>query len=270
MTSAKVVADSINPAGHRLTTMELVFPRIILAEFNTHRVFSRNSASSRAIPVQKVIDQVRDNPYVPSYWTMNQTGMVGADMPDDSRLHEAAEGHWRAAADEMRFRAQMMADLGIHKQHVNRLLEPFMWHSVIVSSTEWDNFFNLRCSPDAQPEIRLLAEEMRYQLSISEPTPIGSGMWHTPYDGEGSEDYMYDIETRKKISVARCARVSYNRHIEVGDVEKDVALYDRLLARGHLSPFEHVATPVRMGSIGDWEPAPGNFTGWVQLRHEVC
>lgn len=264
MTSAKVVADSISPSGHRLTTMELVFPRIILAEFNTHRVFSRNSASSRAIPVDRMLELVELNPYIPKVWTRNQPGMQGGERLTGSDA-VAAECVWHEALWYALKTARKLRDLDVHKQHINRLLEPFMWHQVVVSSTEWDNFFRLRGAPDAQPEMQDLCWAMVFALADSCPVQFqeGDGRWHLPYVTT-DENVMLALETRKKVSVARCARVSYMRQNDVRAVVDDVRLYDRLLASGHMSPFEHVARPM---TEGDGDYPPGNFTGWMQLRH---
>ena len=199
----KVLADSRSPAGYRLTTLEATFPRFVLAEFNTHRVFSRNSASSRAIPIAKQLRRVLEEPYVPIEFGSNQPGMqAGAALAGEKR--DAAEHEWLRARDDavrrvlgliadpdafsadedlleileqveaaIRDRTQPAEWLNVHKQVANRLLEPFMWHTVIVTATEWDNFWNLRCHPDAQPEIRLVAETMRDAMEASEPERTG-------------------------------------------------------------------------------------------------
>lgn len=141
---ATVVADSENPFGDRLTTMVVTFPRIVLAEFNTHRMFSRNSASSRAIPFKKMLERVKEHPFVPLAFQKEHTGMQGTEYFDklDS---EACIREWKYSVEETINGAQQLHDLGVTKQICNRLLEPFLWHTVIVSSTEWENFFALRC-----------------------------------------------------------------------------------------------------------------------------
>lgn len=275
--TARVLADSVSPAGHRLTTMECTFPRMILAEFNTHRVFSRNSASSRAIPVERVIEQVRDNPYVPQTWTSNQKGMVGGE-PLGAYGTAAANVFWDDARQSAIEAACRLVEAGVHKQHVNRLLEPFMWHTVIVSSTEWDNFFKLRIHGAAQPEMQELADQMMCALEGSTPRRVYYGEYHLPLVDTGDWTYFEDERAQKlmiKRSVARCARVSYGRHNDWKTLDEDVALYDRLRAAGHWSPFEHVATPFEQEYYENCShyPAPGppgNFTGWLQHRHEVC
>src|SRR3954452_23556453 len=151
MYDAKILKDSISAAGARLTTFEVTIPRIVLAEFNTHRVFSRNSASSRAIPVAKSIEMVEDDPFVPEVFAANQKGMQGDD-PLDARNEAEAARVWHDALFDAIFHAKKLEELGLHKALANRILEPFKWHTIIVTATEWDNFFALRTDSNAQYE----------------------------------------------------------------------------------------------------------------------
>ena len=151
-----ILADSVNPAGVRLTTLSIRFPRIVLAEFNTHRMLSRNSASSRAIPVEKRIAAVRADPFVPAAFGANKRGMQAGDALTGSQADAAREA-WIRASLQACERAEEMAHAGVHKQWANRLIEPYSWHEVIVSATEWDNFWHLLISEHAQPEIRAAA-----------------------------------------------------------------------------------------------------------------
>ncbi len=290
---ARVLADSVSPAGHRLTTLEATFPRFVLAEFNTHRVFSRNSASSRAIPVAKQLRRVLDDPYVPIEFGSNKPGMqAGPELTGADR--DAAEAKWLQARDdavrhvlglitspenvagfddlheclaaaEGSLKEPPVTWLNVHKQVANRLLEPFMWHTVIVSSTAWDNFFNLRCHPDAQPEIRLVATKMRDAVERSVPTRLEPDEWHLPLVGEAEREEASSVEELARISIGRCARVSYLTHDGSRDLAADVALYDRLLESGHMSPMEHVARPMATAELqrGEWS---GNFQGWIAHR----
>ena len=180
--------------------------RFVLAELNTHRVFSRNSASSRAIPVAKQLARIEADPAIPVEFGANQRGMQ-AGAPLSGTEHEAALATWLAARDAAVAAARSLGEQGVHKQVTNRLLEPFMWHTVIVTSTDWDGFWDQRCSPLAQPEIRVAAEAMRAAFDASEPTALAHGDWHTPY--VRADDGDLDVETRKRIAAARCARVSY-------------------------------------------------------------
>jgi thymidylate synthase ThyX len=295
---AKVLADSRSPQGHRLTTLEVTFPRFVLAEFNTHRVFSRNSASSRAIPIVKQLRRVLEAPFVPLEFGSNQPGMqAGPPLEGEARL--AAEEEWLRARDEavrqvlrlisspdtvgvdddllqrlgdletiIKEKAQPADWLNVHKQVANRLLEPFMWHTVIVTATEWDNFFNLRCHSDAQPEIRRAAELMHEALEGSEPVELGLGEWHLPLVRDEDRTEVDSIEELVKVSAGRCARVSYLTHAGTRDLSADIELHDRLLTSGHMSPLEHPARPLSEEELARSEWC-GNFRGWRQLRKTI-
>lgn len=270
MYAAKILADSMSPAGHRLTTMEATFPRIVLAEFNTHRMFPRNSASSRAVPVEKMIARVEGDPFIPFYWGKNQKGMQAAEQLSTFDAL-AAESEWLAARNQAVATVRKLQLLDLHKQIANRLLEPFMWHTVIVTATEWQNFFALRCHKDAQPEIRKVAEMMRDLYQASFPDHINYGEWHTPLmtDAEKFDLQVgHDVEFMKKVATGRCARVSYLTHDGQRDPHADVDLADRLQASGHMSPFEHVATPLADSVIDD-DQWCGNFYGWKQFRKDL-
>lgn len=267
--SAKVILDSINAQGDRLTTMEVTFHRFVLAEFNTHRVFSRNSASSRAIPVKAQLERIKSQGLFPEAFPAERAGMQGGEELT-SIDRDMAKGFWIIARDQaVKLVEEYLDDtedrgVRLHKSVVNRILEPFMLHTVVVSSTEWENFFDQRCSPLAQPEIRVVADEMRRALYSSVPTVLERFDWHTPYI-QDDEMTALSMTDRVKISAARCARVSYLTHDGVRDINKDLDLFDKLVSADppHWSPLEHVARPT--ASVGD--VAKGNFTGWEQLRH---
>lgn len=262
---ARVIKDSVNDHGNRLTTMVVTFPRIVLSEFNTHGRLAKNSASSRAIPVEKMIQMVEANPYVPIDWGSNQKGMqAGEELSGDAiRL---ARSCWLHARDNAVVQARNLLELGLHKQHTNRLLEPFMWHTVVVTATEWSNFFHLRCHPDAHPDIRRVAENMRKAWVESIPVKLGQGDWHLPFIDD--EDFETEIvqDRLNRMSVARCARVSYLTHDGKRDAAVDVALYERLLQGGHMSPFEHAARPYDSHEHTDPGALRSRFEGWAQLR----
>jgi thymidylate synthase ThyX len=261
--AARVIADSVSESGRRLVTMEVTFPRLVLAEFNTHRVFSRNSASSRAIPIKKQLARIREAPFVPETWGLNKAGMQ-AEHDADQTTAAAARAAWLSARDRAVEQAEELLRLGIHKQLANRLLEPFMWHTVIVTATEWSNFFALRANPMAQPEINTVAGLMLAAYRQSTPNPVPSGGWHLPLLQADERDGTFEhSEDARRISAARCARVSYLTHSGVRDLEADLGLYRRLVDGGHLSPLEHVATPEPDGA---WV---GNFRGWRQLRKTI-
>lgn len=260
MIKTKIVLDSISGAGVRLTTFEVTFPRFVLAEFNTHRMLSRNASSSRAIPIEKVIEQIQKNPSQIVWWGKNQSGMQAKEELDAEGKAQA-KTWWAMAQDKAIEYVRILANLKLHKQITNRLLEPFMNITVICTATDWSNFFALRCHEDAQPEIRELAFHMLRDYYNNIPRPIRSGEWHMPYIRE--EDEALPLDTKKKLSVARCARVSYLTHDGKRDIDKDLELYDRLLESGHMSPFEHVATPMST-LVG--HAYSGNFRGWIQFR----
>lgn len=257
---AKIIEDSISPAGVRLTTMQLCYPRFIHAEFMTHRVFSRNASSSRAIPVKKMIQMVREEPAMPIHWGANQSGMQAS---DEIQHVGVARDLWLRAARNAANLAEEMAQIGLHKQVGNRILEPFQWMHAIVTASEWDNFFELRDHPDAEPNIQLLARMMKQAMSESTPRLRLHGEWHLPYISP--EERVKHINTTLcRLSAARCARVSYLNHDgSAPDQAKDLELYERLVGGRpmHASPIEHQAMP------GTYQNQfSGNFRGWHQFR----
>jgi len=274
MIRATVIADSISPQGDRLTTVEVTMHRFVLAELNTHRVFSRNSASSRAIPVERQLERVKERWARPVRWPAEQPGMQGGgnlqgeNLKDAQQLFEDAHDAVIALIERY-LAAHPEKSSRLHKSVVNRLLEPFLWHTVIVSATEWENFFGLRCSELAQPEFQQAANAIRDAISDSVPTALEYGQWHTPYLRAQEKAELLEagrLDEALQISAARCARVSYLTHDGVRDLDKDLELYRRLVASNppHASPLEHVATPARPG-----EKVLGNFQGWHQFRHLV-
>lgn len=269
MFSAKVLADSTNTCDNRLTTMELTFPRCVLAEFNTHRMFSRNAASSRAIPVEKMLQQVETNPFIPIHWGKAQKGMQAYEQFTGVDANECVD-RWLTARDYALGAAEGMLDQGLHKQIVNRILEPWMWCTVIVTGNEgaWNNFFALRCHHEAEPHIQKIAEMAREVRSQSTPQKLSAGQWHLPLIGFIDDDGVDERLTwpdaiQVKVSVGRCARVSYLTHLGTRDVQADIDLHDRLLASKHFSPFEHVAMDYEFASV----EFQGNLgSGWRQYR----
>lgn len=265
--SARVLADSVSPAGHRLTTLEVTMPRIVLAEFNTHRMFSRSSASSRAIPVEKRILAVELDPFIPEAFGKNQAGMQASATLDETETTKAREV-WVEAMQDACDHARSLAKLGVHKQLANRLIEPFCWHTVIVTATEWPNFWGLRISPLAQPEIQEPARLMKAAMDVSTPEKLNYGEWHTPLvpDRIQLEVAGYTRRQVAEVSAARCARVSYLTHDGKRDPAADLALYQKLVSSGHMSPLEHVATPNTGTQAHEFV---GNFFGWFQLRKSI-
>lgn len=258
MYQADIIADSMNYTGNRLTTFRLCYPRIIHAEMLRHRVMSRSVSSSRAIPVKRMIDGVANDTYVPSEWRMNEAGMQGYTVAGDT-IAEDAKMAWIQASVDAILHAEKLAELGIHKQHVNRLLEPFAWIEEVVSATEWQNFFSLRTASDADPAIQTIARMMQDAYANSVPAEVITGSWHTPFIRDNEQSLP--LVAKQQISAARCARTSYSlRNGKPSDVESDMTLFNKLASSRHWSPLEHVAMalaePVRIG----------NFVGWRQLR----
>lgn len=260
--STRILADSVSPADVRLTTFEVTFPRFILAEVNTHRMLSRNSASSRAIPTEQQIERVRKDPFIPITFNQRVKGMGVGDVLEDQ---ERCKKVWLTARDRAVDAAVVLNEIGVDKSRVNRLLEPFLWHTAIISATEWDNFFGLRDHPAAQPEFQLLAGMMRSAMVYSVPSRLNDGEWHLPLVTR-EEQETWDVITCKKLAASRCARVSFDKHTDSESIESTILRANRLMTSvpAHLSPFEHVALPAR-----SYRHFFGNFRGWVQMRKEI-
>ena len=304
MISAKVIADSIHSeTGTRITTFELVYPRFIHSEFMTHRIFNRNASSSRAIPTTKLIEQVRSNPVFPSHWGKNQKGMQAAEeLSEDARMDAILV--WTKASESAAIYAEQLRRGQVHKQIVNRILEPFTHIRVVVTSTSWVNFYGLRDHKDAQPEIRELAQAMKKAHEESKPTKLQWGEWHLPYITPADSVVAYDtckyqrvtrdeLNSKEiyglllKVSAARCARASYNNFEgKPSTLEEDLALFSKLVEDQpiHASPTEHQATPMRRRmpyvnnmNPGTWEQGvtsmdregklySGNLLDFIQFR----
>jgi thymidylate synthase ThyX len=284
MIEATVICDSVNAQGKRLTTCKLRYPKFIHGEFMTHRMLSRNASSSRAIPVHKLIAEVEQDALraEPVFWGKNQKGMQAVEEHEDPAFCKVL---WKEAAIHAVEMAEAFERQGLHKQIVNRLLEPFSHINVIASATEWDNFFGLRLHRDAQPEMRALALAIWEARKASQPKELKLGQWHLPFIELEDERFvaqafagMTDMvpsykDVLLKVSVARCARVSYESY-ETGQrstVAEDLKLYERLVGSQpiHASPAEHQATPDRYFEMTARWAAPhehGNYVGWKQYR----
>ncbi len=306
MYEARVERDSITQYGERLTTFVVTFPRFILAEFNTPKILSKSSASSRAIPVKKQIERLTLDPFFPIYWGKNQSGMSAAEELSEPEI-AWAKARWESLRDNAIHGVEALTELGLHKQIANRPLETFMWHTAIVSGTEWSNFFHLRDNEKAQPEFQKVAGMMNELYRDSRPKLFSdSEKWHLPFvdsdeypdilravvEGSGSTSWQ---EAAVRCSVGRCARVSYLNHEGKRSYEDDFRLTDNLVNAGHMAPYEHVARPMtvterQLFERDEWIPNPaignftddrglarwirtgrynyflGNFNGWVQAR----
>lgn len=264
MNLATVIADSLHTdTGDRITTFILPrFPKVLLQEIARHRVFSMNAASSRAIPIPKVVEKIRSDPYFP-YFTKTKKGMSGIE-DNDARFQKACKSEYGAAMEEAIQRVWKLYHLGAHKQNANRLLEPFMRVPVIVTATRWDNFFKLRCHADAHPDFREVAIAMRVAMRASQPKPLSPGMWHIPMFDESMEELT--LCYKRVVATARCARVSYANHDgSVSSLDNDARLHDRLLSSGHLSPFEHCAEAMIPSLKVDCK----NFDNWQSYRAQL-
>lgn len=276
MIKAKIIADSLNGiTKDRLTTFILTYPRYIHAEVMTHRMFSRNAASSRAILMHRFRDEVMENPAMPAYWGSNQPGMqAGLELDDEAATwnwgaaeqpvtqREFAKRTWLAARDLMVGAHTALGHVGLHKQIANRVLEPWFHIRVIVSATEFKNWFALRCHKDAHPDIQALADAMLELYVTHEPKMLGAGEWHLPFSDRFLDPNL-PFADQLKVCVARVARISYMTHDGETNIAKDIKLHDRLVQNGHWSPFEHLAEAVRFGT---WS---GNFRGFKQYR-KMC
>jgi hypothetical protein len=284
--SAKVIADSVSPQGIRLTTMQITLHRFCLSEFNTHRMFSRNFRSSRAVPVKKMIGEVRANPAMPVVWLKNKPGMQGGEIMsfDDQ---ESCRVAWLRGSERAADIAELLADIGLHKQWASRGIEPYLYVHGVVTATDYANFYALRRHEDAQPEMKVLADAMWEAQQASTPELLQTGQWHLPYitaadyaETQTDLDEMLatgedGLSKRVKVSVARCARVSYLTHDNRSpSVAEDLKLYDRLVGSIplHASPAEHQATPDTAwcddDTVWKWKNPHlhGNLNGWISHR----
>ena len=302
--TAKVVCDSISPDGVRITTLEIEYPRFIHGEFMTHRSLSKNSSSSRAIPIQKMLDQIESNMAIPIYWGKNKSGMQAVEEVGGDDLKES-KSEWKLAYKSAKHHTNLLSDFGLHKQVPNRLTEPFQMMKVVVTGTDWDNFFNLRIHPDAQPEICMLAYKIYKAMEESYPVKLKAGDWHLPYVGfeywgddpkyfitkvSKDDDQSYgmkyeehlSLEDAIKISASCCAQVSY-RNTDMS-LEKADKIFNMLIKSDvlHASCFEHLATPIRSkeGLINGWDFGvthqnksgqlfSGNLRGWISYRQQL-
>ena len=304
--SAKVICDSISEQGVRLTTFEIEYPRIVMSEFNTMRAISKNSSSSRAIPVSKMLEHTKSINLKPIYFGSKKSGMQAGDELDGNDLINA-KLFWEAALFDAVTWATELDELGVAKEVTNRLVEPFQLVKVVCTATDWDNFFNLRLHPDADPNICMLAYKMYKVIQESKPIELKVGEWHLPFvnvgwNGKGEMCYADDnfnfieLEQAIKLSAASCASVSYRT--EGMTLEKADKIFDMLIKAEviHASPFEHLATPIskeieiensdyltvgfinKVGDSNTWQQGithmnkqgqlcSGNLRGWLQYRH---
>lgn len=261
MYQARVIADSKSSiTGDRLTTIEVTYPRYIHAEMCRHRNQARNSASSRAIPTKTILANTLADPVLPLTYGQNRAGMSAGEELSSDKIAYIQE-RLLYLADVTAEVVQDIANVGLHKQNANRYMESFVWHTEIISATTWSNFFALRISEYAQPEIHYIAKLMKEALDKSVPKTLSWRDWHLPFVSD-EELLELDLEDAKKVSLARCSRASYNRQNAVKELEEDRVQYDRLTTNGHWSCAEHIATP-RPGRSGP-------YVGFHQLRKDFA
>lgn len=258
---ARILLDSIGPTGARLTTWELTYPRFVHAELMTHRSFSRNSSSSRAIPIEKLIAKVVEDPALPVEWGKNQAGMQAKELLDEETAAKCKDV-WLRGRDEMVKIAYELNALGLHKQLVNRVIEPWMHITVLVSATNFMNWYGLRAHAEAQPEIAWVAKEMIREITKSTPKQLSKDEWHLPLMPDKQDLILagFPLYEILMICAGRCARVSYLTHEGKREPKADLILAERLLKSGHMSPFEHA------GKALDKLWWSGNFRGFEQYR----
>jgi len=272
--TAKVIADSYytNLHLHRATTLELEFPRFILAELNTHRVFSKNASSSRAIPTLKQIDVIQKAPVFPVRWGKNQPGMRASQDNLSEEDQQEANRIWMEMVNAVAEGCKKLTALGVHKQWASRPLEWASTIKVVLTGTTFENFFHLRDHPDAQDEMIYLTQAVKTALNESTPKELKQGEWHLPYVSE-EEFRTLGLNNALAVSASRCARTSYKTHHGVtSTLEDDLALFKKLTYGMdidnednpfHASPMEHQLTP----SIYERPTLmSGNSLGWTQFR----
>ena len=280
---AAVLAKSI-AKGITITTFLIDFPRFILAELNTHRAVSKNGASSRAIPVAQQIERVKNNPVVPIHFGLNQAGM-SADTEVDENTKNKGVYEWLFNANRSVVGAQILQGMGVHKQVVNRIMEPYSFMRMVVTATEWDNFFWLRLHKDADPHIAELARVMLHAYQQTPAVVLTEDCWHTPFFAQGFwspiVENAHGITAQEAIehSMSCCAQTSY-RKLDMS-TEKTEAIVERLFngERCHASPSEHIAKPIEFTHCEPFTEAThidssnnlwsNNFKGWHQYRQRI-
>lgn len=272
--SATVIADSINETGQRLTTFELEFPRLILSECNTHGAIEKNTSSSRAIPVSKMLDHILEQNLKPIYFGSKKSGMQAGDELVGEDL-QYVKDVWEIALKGAVGQASLLDDCGVAKEVTNRITEPYQLIKAVWSATDWDNWFNLRLEKDADPNICMLAFKMFEALSNSDPVLLKKGAYHLPYvdswtekdtgkkiysyvDNYG-EDVWMNLEQAIKYSVASCAQVSYRS--EGMTLDKADKIWNMLVKSEvvHASPLTHVATPI----VAHWDKTADTFDVFI-------
>lgn len=270
-TSVKTILMSSSPAGTRMATFECVFPRMMLAEMNTHGSLSKNSASSRAIPPEKMIEQALYDPYIPKF-RERTTGMgAGPLLSQDEQDWETMR--WLSGRDRAVEIARGFIEANVSKSQVNRCLEPYIYHTAIISGTHWGNFLGLRCPPgDVDPDFPALTDFqelailIRDQLHYGEVQKLEAGQWHLPYvTAEDRLSHNNDEVFLASLSAGRNARVSYAKHADDESWTATLARAESMSVQGHFSPLEHPAMALdgklRWGKLVGFKPFRNYYPG---------
>lgn len=285
--SVKLLKASESPIGIKLYTFELTYPRFIHSEMCRHRSMSRTVESSRAKPIQKNIDEVKNSPVIPDHWSINGPGMVAKEYETDPNKILGYRNAVRMMAQGAAAMAEQLAALNLHKQIVNRYLEPYLFTKEVVTATDiaLNHFFDLRLALDAEPHIQDLARNMKETVEKYAPELLPFGSWHLPYIREEDEELIEKyirandlkmepevmLGIKKAVSAARCARCSYKAFDGSTSIEKDLGLFEKLLTGKHFSPMEHPCSPDSTMDTGAWAHPDyhGNSFGWIQYRKEI-
>lgn len=244
----------------RIATFVIRAPKFIQAHINSHRALSRNSASSRAIPAKRIRTNVLHSPFVPVYFGENKSGMQSGDALKGFKLW-CANKIWLWARYVPVLFHWFGEKVGIHKEVVNRLIEPWLVVNIVLTGTEWSNFITLRSNKAAQPEMQVIASKIDELLKNTAPQILQLGQWHLPFIQ--NNEVGLDLDQQKKISAARCARVSYKLFDgKDSNIDADINICEKLISSGHWSPFEHQAEAL------DNTNRSANFVGWKQYRKE--
>jgi hypothetical protein len=286
---AKVLKHSISERGVELITFEVNYPHAVHKDVMTHR-WARNFQSFRAIPPELLLERLADDPFIPEVFGHRTKGMGQRNEPvkgQDAIDQALASEIWLQHVEDCIGKAKRFLSLGIAKQQVNFLIQDLCWIRGIITTTmpQLDNFYGLRLAEDengdpvARPEVYKIAKMMQNADAESVPQSVGEGAWHLPlvtddeihedypkYDPDDLDNWVRHWEYWRKVSVGRCARVSYLTHDGSRDPDKDVALHDSLLYNGHMSPFEHQGSPIVIP--GYWED--DDFTDRIMTRDTGC
>lgn len=293
MIDVKLLKYSCSNEAIHLYTFEVEIPRVILAEWNTHGIMNSNAQSSRAVPVAKLIEQVQKNPYYPPIWGKNQRGMQAYERNDELVWGMPVDAFWQDCINDACNKAHALDQAKYHKQIANRVIEPYSHTKLVISGTEWDNFFNLRIHHAAEPNIREMAIQIYQTMRTASPQSLNPGEWHLPYidtyhNKNGKIVYSFKgkkltTEQAIRVSLACIAKVSY-RSLDPSPEAVDKIINTLFPDDGspiHASPSQHIATPFQYPYDADeWQVGESHrdkqgwswsaqLRGWCQYRKTI-